>query len=62
MKKLQKLQEKEEQMKYKVSVSYIDITFDDGMEALKFADQAKLHADEDTAVKIALINDEEKQA
>ena len=49
-------------MKYKVSVNYIDITFDDGTEALKFADQAKLHADKDTAVKIALINDEEKQA
>lgn len=49
-------------MKYKVSVSYIDITFDDRMEALDFADQAKLHADKDTVVEIALINDEEKQA
>lgn len=47
-------------MKYKVSVSYISITFDDGKEALDFATKAKLHAESDTTVSIKLINDEKE--
>lgn len=49
------------QMKYKVTLRYIDMTFDDGMEALKFARQGKLHADETMRVCITLIDDEEEE-
>lgn len=48
-------------MKYKVTLRYIDMTFDDGMEALKFAQQGKLHADETIRVCITLIDDEEEE-
>lgn len=48
-------------MKYRVTIRYIDMTFDDGQEALKFAQQAKLHADETMRVCITLINDEEEE-
>lgn len=48
-------------MKYRVTIRYIDVTFDDRMEALDFADQAKLHSDEDVPVVIELINDEVKE-
>ena len=51
---------KEEEMKYKVSVSYISITFDDDKEAMDFAKKAKLHADSDETVTIKLINDEKE--
>ena len=45
-------------MKYRVTVKYIDVTFDDRMEALDFADQAKTHAEEDVDVTIKLIKEE----
>lgn len=45
-------------MKYRVEVSYIDITFADRMEAMDFADQAKLHADKDVEVTIKLIKED----
>ena len=48
-------------MKYRVSVSYIDVTFDDRLEALDFAEQAKIHADKEAKVLIELINDEVKK-
>lgn len=48
-------------MKYKVSVGYISTTFTDRLEALDFAEKAKLHADDDAAVTIKLLN-EEKEA
>lgn len=47
-------------MKYKVRVRYVDVTFDDRMEALDFADMAKMHADEEEDVTITLIKDEEE--
>lgn len=47
-------------MKYKVSISYISTTFDDGMEALTFAETAKLHADNAETVSIKLIDDEKE--
>lgn len=43
-------------MKYRVSVSYIDVTFDDRMEAMDFAEQAKLHADKETKVTLEFIS------
>ena len=49
-------------MKYRVTIRYIDVTFDDRMEALDFADQAKMHADEDTPVTIELIDEKEAKA
>lgn len=49
-------------MKYRVSVRYIDVTFDDRMEALDFADMAKEHAEGDVDVTITLINEKEEQA
>ena len=48
-------------MKYKVTIRYIDVTFDDRLEALDFADQAKLHADEDMKVYIEIIKDEAQE-
>lgn len=45
-------------MKYKVTIRYIDVTFDDRLEALDFAEQAKLHADEEMTVRMEFINDE----
>ncbi len=52
----------EKRMKYRVTIRYIDVTFDDRMEALDFADQAKMHADEDTPVTIELIDEKEAKA
>ena len=49
-------------MKYRVTIRYIDVTFDDRMEALDFADQAKMHADEETKVTIELIDEKEVKA
>lgn len=48
-------------MKYRVTLRYIDMTFDDGMKALKFAELGKLHADETMRVCITLIDDEEEE-
>lgn len=48
-------------MKYKVTLRYSDFTFDDRMEALDFADQAKLHADEGISVRITIIEDEAEE-
>lgn len=48
-------------MKYRVTIRYIDVTFDDRMEAIDFAEQAKLHADEEMKVNIELIDDEAKE-
>lgn len=48
-------------MKYKVTTKYSDFTFDDRMEALDFADQAKLHADEVMNVRITIIEDEAEE-
>lgn len=45
-------------MKYRVTVNYLDITFADRMEAMDFADQAMLHADEDVRVSIKLIKED----
>lgn len=52
---------KEERMKYKVTIRYIDVTFDDRLEAIDFADQAKMNADEPTRVFITLIDENEKE-
>lgn len=48
-------------MKYKVTLGYSDFTFDDRMEALDFADQAKLHADEGMRVRITIAKNEEEE-
>lgn len=48
-------------MKYRVTIGYIDVTFDDRMEAIDFAEQAKLHAEKDMHVEILLISDEVKE-
>ena len=48
-------------MKYKVSVRYIDIIFYNGEEALAFATQAKMHADEDVKVTIEIFNEKTEE-
>ena len=45
-------------MKYRVTIGYIDVTFDDRMEALDFAEQAKLHSDKDERVNMEFIKEE----
>lgn len=49
-------------MKYRVTIRYIDVTFDDRLEALDFAEQAKLHADEDMTVTLEIIGDKKEEA
>lgn len=49
-------------MKYRVTIGYIDVTFDDRLEALDFAEQAKLHADEDRDVTMTFIDEVKKEA
>ena len=49
-------------MKYKVSVRYIDIIFYNGEEALAFATQAKMHADEeDIRVTIEILHEKTEE-
>lgn len=48
-------------MKYRVTINYIDVTFGDRLEALDFAEQAKLHADKEAKVNIELINDKSEE-
>lgn len=48
-------------MKYRVTIGYIDVTFDDRLEALDFAEQAKLHADKAQNVNMEFISDEVKE-
>ena len=48
-------------MKYRVKVCYVSFDFDDGKQAIEFADCAKRHLIEDKEVEIYIISDQEKE-